>query len=356
MIRLTENQLYSVVRDAVMSLLDEAQTLTARKIQSQDNRTTFNRDEVLKQAMSYPTIEDLYHDRILFQKLRYHGLLDYVKNEFAKAGKYKGRGKRGPSANYPKWTPQSALSYASNFLNGYELRENPQDPVRGRSCFHYLRNRDLEGNVVPRTDKTTPRLISLAFKEARKKDAENASMVLANREERKQREREQWEQDAPKRAAERAEKLAKQKQETAARREQRKAFHKKQVALNKERRDAEKARAKAEKARQTKKEIERYVAENGIKSRMELYNNNYRYYLLAVNLGMMEQLFGKRNQGMAHRRARTAMFNKAKTPGHLERRFPELSKELRAPYSNLLKRRFPGWKLVNGEWVKDKNT
>lgn len=353
-IRITEGYLHNLILNILNEATDEInkgkpQTMTSKKITSHDNMVKFDKDAVLKKAMSYPTIGDLYRDKTLYQKLRYHGLLQYIKDEFAKAGKYKNTSKGGPRVN--RWTPESALAYASNFLNGYELRENPQDPRMGRSCFYYLRNRDLNGKLVPTGDKTTPRLISKAFKPARMKDAENASMLMLNREDMKEREKEQRKMDSAKRAAERAEKLAKQKQETAERREQRKAFHKKQVALNKERRDAEKARAKAEKARQMKKEIERYVAENGIKSRMELYNNNYNYYWLANKLKIMDYLFGKRNQGMANRRARTAMFNKAKTPGHLERRFPELSKELRAPYSNLLKRRFPGWKLVNGEWV-----
>jgi hypothetical protein len=353
-IRLTEGELRDLLRYSVMRVLSEAkdeinkgkpQTITSKKVTSQDNRTKFNKDEVLKKALSYPTLSDLYRDSVLTQKLRYHGLLDYVREEFKKAGKYKGRGKRGKTSQYPKWTVESALEYASNFINGYELREHAPDLVVGRSCFHFLNNRDLNGNVIKKGDKTTPRLITMAFKDARKKDAEKASALLVNREERKQQEQEQEKIDASNRAAERR---AKQQRETELRKQRRQS----QKEIDKGQREFDRMRQKAKSDRDKKHEIAVFVAQNGIKTRMELYNESQKYYWMAIRLGMMDYLFGKKNQGRAGRLAKTAKLNKAKTPGHLERRFPEFSKELRAPHSNLLKRRFPGWKLVDGQWVK----
>lgn len=352
-LKLTENELHYILRYSVGKLLREAknemnkgkkQTITSKKVTAPDNRTKFDKDADLKKALSYPTLNDLYHDFALTQRLRYWGLLDQVKEEFKKAGKSKGRGKRGPASKYPKWTVQSALEYASQFINGHELRENPEDPVKGRSCFHFLRNRDVEGNIVPTGDTTTPRLITLAFKEARKKDAENASILLANREERLQKEREQEKLEAPQRAAE---KKAKRQRELELKRQ----WREKEKAAQKKQRETETAKAKKDKEEALKKEIAFYVANNNIESRMELFNKNKKYYLLANKFKMMEYLFGRRITAMAHRRAKTAMLNKCKTPSHLERRFPQFKEELRAPNSNLLKRRYPGWKLVNGQWV-----
>ena len=202
--------------------------------------------------------------------------------------------------------------------------------------------------MIKKGDNTTPRLISLAFKDARKKDAEKASALLANREERKQNEREQEKIEAPKRAAERK---AKRQRESELRKQRRQA----QMKADKSQREFNRTREKERAIRDKKHEIAVFVAENGIKSRMQLYNENYKYYLLAVKFGMMDYLFVKWNSGRAGRLSKTAKLNKAKTPSHLERRFPEFSKELRAPYSSLLKRRFPGWKLVDGKWVYDEN-
>lgn len=179
-INLTESYLHNILKESINKVLQEAGgTLTFKRVTSNQRPIKkFNPDEDIKKALSYPTPSELYGDANLVQRLRYNHMedgrsyLDYVKEIFAKEGRYN-TNKRG--ANRMKkinWTPQSAIEYSSNFLNGKALTNTPE----GRSCYHYLKVNNL---------------LDKAFKKARKNDASKASEEIYKKENELQNKREQ---------------------------------------------------------------------------------------------------------------------------------------------------------------------
>lgn len=179
-INLTESYLHSVLKESINEVLQEAGgTLTFKRVTSNQRPIKkFNHDEDVKKALSYSTPSELYRDANLVQRLRYNRMedgrsyLDYVKEIFAKEGRYN-TNKRGTNRMKKiNWTPQSAIEYSSNFLNGMKLSATPE----GRSCYHYLKVNNL---------------LDKAFKKARKDDASKASDEIYRKEKELQKKREQ---------------------------------------------------------------------------------------------------------------------------------------------------------------------
>ncbi len=319
MVALTENYLHKIINESIKKVLMEAGgTLTSKVIASQDApRRSFNADEVLKRALSYNTLEEIYGDRNLAQMLRYHKMpdgrsyLDYVKEQFAKEGKYR-TNKRG--ANRIKkinWTPESAIEYSSSYLNGYELAKTPE----GRSCYYFLKTRNL---------------LDRAFKKARAADAENAGIMLANRESVLQKNREE-------KAAINAQKRA----DAEAR--------KKQRIIDKENERANKQLARDKKVQ----DIINFVKENGFKRRIDLNKANPKYYSILSNIpGMLESLFGDReNSRKIHDMDRlNASLAKSDSPSYFKRYSPLSYKRMMD--NGTLQQHYPGWQQINGIWRK----
>lgn len=179
-INFTESYLHDVLKESIDEILQEAGgTLTFKRVTSNQRPIKkFNPDEDVKKALSYSTPSELYRDANLVQRLRYNRMkdgrsyLDYVKEIFAKEGRYN-TNKRGTNRMKKiNWTPQSAIEYSSNFLNGMKLSATPE----GRSCYHYLKVNNL---------------LDKAFKKARKDDASKASDEIYKKEKELQNKREQ---------------------------------------------------------------------------------------------------------------------------------------------------------------------
>ena len=323
MIKLSENYLHKIVNESIKKVLMEAGgTLTSKVIASQDApRRSFNADEVLKRALSCNNLSEIYYDKNLYQMLRTHKMsdgrtyLDYVKEQFAKEGKYRTNQRGANRIPRIKWTPESAVKYSSDFLNGYELTRTP----KGRSCYYFLKTRGL---------------LDKAFKKARSADAEKAGKMLADREAALQKEREQ--KEAMK---------AQKKADAEAK--------KKKAAIDKE---TERMLAASDKklARDNKvQEIINFVKENGFKRRIDLKKANQNYYNILSNIpGMLESLFGDReNSRNIHDMDRlNASLAKSDSPSYFKRYSPLSYKRMMD--NGTLQQHYPGWQQINGKWRK----
>lgn len=325
MIKLSEEYLRNIINEEINKILNEAGgTLTSKVIAGQDApRRYFNADEVLKRALSCNSLKEIYDDKNLYQMLRYHKMsdgrsyLDYVKEQFAKEGKYmtNKRGGHYGRNSMVSWTPESAIEYSSNYVNGYELTRTPE----GRSCYYYLKKNGL---------------LDRAFKKARKADAEKANKMLVNREEALQKQRQEKE-------AMKAKKIA--DMEAA----------KKQKEIDKEHFRLDKI-ANRELERNNKiQQIIQYVKDNGLRRRAELKKANPNYYNILQNIpGMLEKIFGNReNSSRINDMNRlNAALSASDSPSYFRRYSPLAYKRMMD--NGTLQQYYPGWEQVNGIWRK----
>lgn len=284
-IRLTESNLHDIIYQTLNKLFEANNGNITSKVAASvgKKRQKFDADAVLKRALSYETISDIYKDKNLSQMLRYHRMpdgrryLDYVQDYFKKNGKMRTSARGTNRIERINWTPQTALEYASNFTNGHELREEPSG--KGRSCFYYLKTRDNEGNLIKKGDTTKQPLFNMAiFSKARIADANKAGDILIKQQKK----------------LEKANQLNKERREKEAldRREERKKATRinNQERKNKEREN--KQAAKESKIKQNFEIIKKYIEDNGIRGRRELFNAKHAYYNYAYRYGFLDALFG----------------------------------------------------------------
>lgn len=316
---LSRKYLQKIVNESINNLLYEAGGALTSKVMASRNapRNHFNADEVLRRALSCNTLSEIYNDKNLYQMLKSHEIedgksyLDYVKEQFAKEGKYR-TNKRGTNRiNKINWTPETAIEYSSNYLNGYQLALTPE----GRSCYHFLKTRGL---------------LDKAFKNARKIDAEKASEMLYNRE-----------------------LMLQQKMQDKAKKKEEQEALRKQRAIDKE---AQKQQAKVDKELMKDNKVNsilKFIKDNGIERRAELKRANPNYYNVLYNIpGMLEKVFGdKENSRNINDMNRVKLaLQKSDSPSYLRRYSPLTYK--RMVDNGTINQYYPQWKQINGIWRK----